>query len=203
MLAHYTDPTLPHLNIGSGDHPIDRAVNIDVREASEPDILSDFLTDEYPEGWFQRITCFHTLEHMTADEGQYAVWKMHRLLAPLGECILATPDIRAIAGLLLMGDPELTKFPSGAMPWSPDLFTDHVVQELIFGCLDGAPGVRHLHHYCKYSLRALMHRAGFSHVVPATQNPLLTSRVLWQCAWMGYKSAVERPSERSFIDGGV
>ncbi len=47
----------------------------------------------YPDQSFDAIYSFHVFEHLSYEEGQYALRELHRVLKPGGICRISTPDM--------------------------------------------------------------------------------------------------------------
>lgn len=62
---------------------------------SEPNLVNSSLKRPlpYPDNSFEAIYSFHVFEHLTYDEGIYALGEMYRVLKPGGICRISTPDL--------------------------------------------------------------------------------------------------------------
>jgi|GEM_PF-2354816 len=62
---------------------------------SEPNLANSSLKVPlpYPDNSFEAIYSFHVFEHLTYDEGLYALSEMYRVMKPGGVCRISTPDL--------------------------------------------------------------------------------------------------------------
>jgi predicted SAM-dependent methyltransferase len=66
---------------------------------SEPNLINSGLTTRLPyaDHSFDAIYSFHVFEHLSYDEGLFALKEMHRVLKPGGICRISTPDLLAFS----------------------------------------------------------------------------------------------------------
>jgi SAM-dependent methyltransferase len=116
------------LNTGCGTyaperlHPTFRAagwqeVRLDIDQRVKPDILGT-ITDlsKVESASFDAIWCSHNLEHLHTHEVPKALAEFRRVLKPDGFALITTPDLEAIAELVVNGRVDDTAYQSPAGP---------------------------------------------------------------------------------------
>ena len=83
---------MPKLNLGSGPHPLDGYVNIDLYRPA--DVQDNAITlKQFQLGSVEAIKADHILEHLGKRDGQRAIIRWHQLLAPGGTIKITVPDV--------------------------------------------------------------------------------------------------------------
>jgi SAM-dependent methyltransferase len=116
------------LNAGSGAnvprnlHAVFRGpdwqeIRLDLDERVAPDIVGS-LTDlgDMADASFDAIWCSHSLEHLHGHDVPKALAEFHRVLKPDGFSLITTPDLEAIAELVVNGQLETVAYTSPAGP---------------------------------------------------------------------------------------
>ncbi len=78
------------INLGSGWHPMQGYINVDLYYKS--DVKADLRTVEFPEGSADEVLATHVIEHFTRDDGLNIIRRAFRWLKPGGTLILEWPD---------------------------------------------------------------------------------------------------------------
>jgi SAM-dependent methyltransferase len=116
------------LNTGCGPYAPDRLhpafrgsdwseVRFDIDKLARPDIVGS-ITDlgTIGDATFDAIWCSHNLEHLHTHDVPKALSEFHRVLKPDGFALIATPDLEAIAELVVKGRLEDVAYQSPAGP---------------------------------------------------------------------------------------
>jgi SAM-dependent methyltransferase len=116
------------LNAGSGAYTPERLhpafrnldwteIRLDIDETTQPHIIGS-ITDLSAIGnaTFDAIWCSHNLEHLHTHEVGKALAEFRRVLKPDGFALIATPDLEAIAELVVNGRVEDVAYQSQAGP---------------------------------------------------------------------------------------
>jgi len=120
------------LNVGSGSssarglHPVfaQRAwkeIRVDIDPQSKPDIVAS-MTDMRPacaSGSFDAVWASHTLEHLYAHEVPLALSEFRRVLKPDGFAFVTSPDLEAVAALIIEHGLDHVAYTSPAGPITP------------------------------------------------------------------------------------
>jgi len=86
------------LNIGAGSAKLEGYINMDISEECKPDIVHDFRKGiPYPPDHFDKIVCFHMLEHVEKKYHQGLFLEIKRTLKEDGEFIVTFPDFAKCA----------------------------------------------------------------------------------------------------------
>jgi predicted SAM-dependent methyltransferase len=116
------------LNAGSGTytperlhvafrHPEWTEVRLDIDERAMPDITGSIVDlSAIANASFDAIWCSHNLEHLYTHEVGKALSEFCRVLKPDGFALITTPDLEAIAELIVAGRVEEVAYPSPAGP---------------------------------------------------------------------------------------
>lgn len=145
------------LNAGSGPyaarklHPVFlrdvwQEVRVDIDPQARPDIVSsitDMKSSCTPQS-FDAIWSSHTLEHLYAHEVPMALAEFNRVLKPDGFALVTSPDLEAVASLLLKRGLDHVAYTSPAGPITP--------LDMLFGHSESIAG-GHLY---------MTHRTGFT-----------------------------------------
>jgi len=120
------------LNAGSGSyaarklHPVFtrdiwQEIRMDLDPEAKPDIVSsitDMRSSCAPQS-FDAIWASHTLEHLFAHEVPLALAEFKRVLRPDGFVLVTSPDLEAVASLILDGGLDRISYTSPAGPITP------------------------------------------------------------------------------------
>jgi SAM-dependent methyltransferase len=127
------------LNAGSGSYSAHKLhsvfarevwqeVRIDIDPLAEPDMVSsitDLRSSFAPES-FDAIWSSHTLEHLYAHEVPSALAEFKRVLKPDGFALITSPDLEAVASLILKYGLDHVAYTSPAGPITPlDMLFGH------------------------------------------------------------------------------
>jgi SAM-dependent methyltransferase len=103
-------------------------IRIDIDPQSEPDIvasITDMRSTCAPLS-FDAIWASHTLEHLFAHEVSLALAEFKRILRPDGFVLVTSPDLEAVAALILDGGLDHITYTSPAGPITPlDMLFGH------------------------------------------------------------------------------
>lgn len=142
-----------------------RQVRVDIDPTVEPDLVASIvdmagIDDASAECIFSK----HNIEHLEFHEVTQCVRAFHRVLKPEGFLILRTPDLRAIARLLLDRDPDQTLFTAQIygknVPVAPLDMLYGSRQEIA----NGNPFMAHRTGFTASSLGRCLKQAGFENV---------------------------------------
>src|SRR5260221_459409 len=102
------------LNAGSGPstarqlHPGFRSpgwreTRIDIDPAAEPDVVGSItdMTEPFAGGSFDAVWCSHVLEHLFTHQVPAALAEFRRVLRPDGFALVTSPDVEAVAALIV------------------------------------------------------------------------------------------------------
>lgn len=161
------------LNTGCGPyaperlHPAFRGpgwteVRLDLNPEAKPDIVASIADlGALTEGSFDAIWCSHNLEHLHTHQIPAAISGFRRILKPDGFALIATPDLEAIAELVVDGKLEVVAYKSPAGPIS--------ALDMLYGLSTAiARGNHFMSHHTGFSadrLGRLLVEAGFAEVV--------------------------------------
>jgi SAM-dependent methyltransferase len=127
------------LNAGSGSyaarklHPVFvreiwQEIRIDIDPQAKPDMVSsitDMRASVSPQS-FDAIWSSHTLEHLYAHEVPSALAEFKRVLKPDGFALITSPDLEAVASLILNSGLDKVAYTSPAGPITPlDMLFGH------------------------------------------------------------------------------
>ena len=126
------------LNAGSGPaghrlHPVFaqeawQEVRIDIDPQAEPDLvasITDMRSSVAPQS-FDAIWSSHSLEHLYAHEVPLALGEFKRVLKPDGFALITSPDLEAVASLIVEGGLDHVAYTSPAGPIAPlDMIFGH------------------------------------------------------------------------------
>jgi predicted SAM-dependent methyltransferase len=127
------------LNAGSGPynasklHPVFASeawqeIRIDIDPQSKPDLvasITDMRSSVAPQS-FDAIWSSHTLEHLYAHEVPSALAEFKRVLKPDGFALITSPDLEAVASLILGSGLDKVAYTSPAGPITPlDMLFGH------------------------------------------------------------------------------
>ena len=92
----------PRLNVGCGHNVLHGWLNVDLQGGRHGTVFMD-ATRRWPldENSFDAILCEHTIEHMSKDAGAHLLAEAFRVLRPGGQIRVVTPDLGAMARLIL------------------------------------------------------------------------------------------------------
>lgn len=166
--------TLLHVGCGRQSYdtlpPLDwenewRQIRVDIDPAVEPDIVASIVDlagveDASAECIFSK----HNIEHLESHQVPACLRAFHRVLKPEGFLILRTPDLKAIARLLLEREPDETLYVARvygrSIPVSP--------LDMLYGMraeiAGGNPFMAHRTGFTASSLRRYLAEAGFQKV---------------------------------------
>lgn len=94
------------LNLGAHGTKIPGFLSVDLLPETEPDIVGDLLTIEFPPESVEEIYCSHTLEHFSYVAVWYLLEKFNRWLQPNGILWLAVPDFEKLCAIVVAGEAE-------------------------------------------------------------------------------------------------
>lgn len=167
------------LNAGSGSasarrlHPTFQhlgweEVRLDIDPGAEPDLLGSFadMRTLAPSQSFDAAWASHSLEHLWAHEVADALLEFRRILRPSGFALVTSPDLEAIASLLLERGLDHVAYVSSMGPITPlDMLYGHAVSI--------ERGMTHMAHRSGFtcaSLGACLLEAGFPMVLAKRDN---------------------------------
>lgn len=116
------------LNAGSGPYDFDRLhpvfrnpgwkeIRYDIDKRVRPDVVGSIVDlAAIGDAAFDAVWCAHNLEHLHSHEVPKALAEFRRVLKPGGFALLCTPDLEAIAELVLDGRLEDAAYQSPAGP---------------------------------------------------------------------------------------
>lgn len=176
------------LNAGCGPHEPGRLhsafrnadwteVRLDIDKEVKPDILGT-ITDlgAIRNAMFDAVWCSHNLEHLHTPDVPKALAEFHRILKPDGFVLISTPDLEAVAELVVTGRLDDTAYVSSAGPIT--------ALDMLFGLgASIAQGNYYMAHNTGFTAERLgrvLIDAGFSEVL--TKND--TGYNLWALALM-------------------
>lgn len=140
-----------------------REVRLDIDPLTEPDLIGS-ITDMRafaPARSFDAIWSSHSLEHLHAHEVPLALSEFRRVLKPDGFALITSPDLEAVAGLLLEHGLDHIAYTSPSGPITP--------RDMLFGHAESiARGKLYMAHNTGLtgaSLGKLLLDAGFSTVL--------------------------------------
>lgn len=86
------------LNLGCGTSRISGAVNVDCNPDVKPDIVCNFIKEElpFPDGMFDEVYLFHTIEHIEKRSHQSILEKINRVMKEDGRLIISYPEFSKI-----------------------------------------------------------------------------------------------------------
>ena len=127
------------LNAGSGSyaarklhpvflHDVWQEVRVDIDPQARPDIVSSItdMKSSCPPQSFDAIWSSHTLEHLYAHEVPLALAEFNRVLKPDGFVLITSPDLEAVASLVLDRGLDHVAYTSPAGPITPlDMLFGH------------------------------------------------------------------------------
>jgi SAM-dependent methyltransferase len=115
--AHPTPAAAPArrvLNAGAGPRtarqlhpgfrsPSWRETRIDIDPAAEPDVVGSItaMAESFPDQSFHAVWCSHVLEHLFTHQVPAALAEFRRVLTPDGFALITSPDVEAVAGLIV------------------------------------------------------------------------------------------------------
>jgi SAM-dependent methyltransferase len=162
------------LNAGSGPrtarqlHPGFRSpgwreTRIDVDPAAEPDVVGSItdMTEPFAANSFDAVWCSHVLEHLFTHQVPAALAEFRRVLKPDGFALVTSPDVEAVAALIVERGLDHVAYVSLAGPISTlDILYGHTTSI--------ARGRTSMAHHTGFSSASLGQRlidAGFSSVL--------------------------------------
>jgi len=187
------------LNAGAGHrssrqlHPVFRSAQwretrFDIDPATAPDITGS-ITDmraTAASGSYDAVWSSHSLEHLHAHDVPLALAEFRRVLKPRGYAIITSPDLEAVATLLLERGLDCVAYVSPSGPITP--------RDMLFGHGDsiaqGRHAMAHRTGFTCASLGALLLEAGFPVVMGKRER-----FDLWMVALMDNADRAEIESE--------
>lgn len=166
--------TILHAGCGKRNlpqHPLfeGKEIRLDIDPDAEPDIVAP-IQDLGDIGPFDAVYTSHCLEHVHWDDAEKALREFHRVLNPGGFAMMMVPDLTGIQPT----EDEVYKTHSGMSITGLDMFYGYR------GYTSGNPYMRHQCGFVPATLKAMMERAGFGHV--------MTHSVLWNLIATGVKT---------------
>lgn len=109
QIAEYFGTTIqPRLNVGCGYNALEGWMNVDLHGGRHGSIFMDASRRwPLPNNAFDAILCEHLIEHLPKDVGLRLLVEAFRVLKPSGRIRVVTPDLRAMARLIL--DPSTSE----------------------------------------------------------------------------------------------
>lgn len=141
-------------------------IRLDIDKAVNPDICCSMTRIEADDECVDLVYSCHSIEHMTACEGQKALREFYRVLKGDGVCIIECPDIQKAAEAVAQNDPErpMYRLLSGQNITATDMLYG-------YSALTATnPYQCHRFGYTTTSLKAAMEFAGFVNVGVQTTN---------------------------------
>jgi SAM-dependent methyltransferase len=170
-------------------------VRLDIDAASKPDVVGSItdLSAAFPPQSFHAIWSSHILEHLYAHQVPSALSEFRRVLRPDGFALINSPDLEAIAALLLKSGLDHVAYTAPAGPIT--------TLDLLFGHTSSiARGQVHMAHKSGFTCASLGQRlidAGFPTVL------VKNDRVdLWAVALMEQadKASIQRQLAQAGLD---
>lgn len=183
------DATRPRvLHVGSGpagptklhrifQGPAWREVRLDIDPTVDPDLVASIVDLRQVEASScDAIWCSHNLEHLCAHEVTLALAEFRRVLTPTGFVLIRSPDLRAVAELILNHglDYEAYRSPAGPIT-AADMLYGHAAS-----IARGNAFMRHGTGFTQESLSRLLATAGFTTVLTARTQDF----TVWGAAFM-------------------
>lgn len=182
-------PTKRVLNAGSGAqsarqlHPLFAGqrweqVRLDIDPGAMPNVVGSItdMREHVPTGSFDAVWCSHTLEHLFAHEVPLAISEFRRILKQDGFVLIRSPDLEAIASLIVERGTECVAYQSPAGPITP--------LDVLFGhSASIARGKVHMGHKTGFTsarMGRLLLDAGFPDVFVKPENLELWALALMQ-----------------------
>jgi SAM-dependent methyltransferase len=138
-------------------------VRLDIDPHAKPDVLGSLtnMGDAIPTAGFDAIWSSHSLEHLHAHEVPLALAEFRRVLKPDGFALINSPDLEAIANLMVECGPDHIAYLSPAGPITP--------LDMVFGhgesIARGSLFMAHKTGFTSRSLSQLLISAGFATVL--------------------------------------
>jgi predicted SAM-dependent methyltransferase len=85
------------LNLGCGDELMPGAVNVDLREDCNADVIADVRSLPYEDGSASHVFAHDLLEHFSKFETEDLLAEWHRVLAPGGTLSVKMPNLHVLA----------------------------------------------------------------------------------------------------------
>jgi predicted SAM-dependent methyltransferase len=103
QIAEYFGTTVqPRLNVGCGHNTLEGWMNVDLHGGRHGSIFMDASRRwPLPNNAFDAILCEHLIEHLPKDVGLHLLVEAFRVLKPSGKIRVVTPDLNAMARLIL------------------------------------------------------------------------------------------------------
>ena len=143
-------------------------IRIDIEPAVKPDVVGS-ITDMravFPPQCFDAIWASHILEHLFIHQVSEALLEFRRILRPSGFALITSPDLEAIASLIVDQGVEKVAYTSPAGPIT--------ALDLLFGhSASIARGEIHMAHKCGFTCASLGQRlidAGFPTVLATREG---------------------------------
>lgn len=88
-----------NLNVGCGETKLKGFINIDIEEATKPDLICDLRKEPFPYGpdTVDVIHCIHNIEHIEQKYWPQIFCEFWRVLKPEGELRLAYPEFEKVS----------------------------------------------------------------------------------------------------------
>jgi SAM-dependent methyltransferase len=203
--AKHLEPLRRVLNAGSGSntarqlHPVFsrtawQEIRVDVDPQAKPDLVCSItnMKSVFAPASFDAIWSSHTLEHLFAHEVPFALTEFKRVLKPDGFALVTSPDLEAVASLILDRGLDQVAYTSPAGPITPlDMLFGHSAS--IAG---GYPAMAHKTGFTGASLGRRFVDAGFP-IVLVKQERL----DLWALALM--HEADQESIQRNLVSVGL
>lgn len=197
------------LNVGAGHrtscrlHPVFRSaewreIRVDIDPETVPDVTGS-ITDMRaiaPSQSYDAVWASHSLEHLYGHEVPLALAEFRRVLKPDGFAIITSPDLEAVAALLLGRGLDCVAYISPSGPIAP--------LDMLFGHNDsiarGRPAMAHRTGFTCSSLGGLLLGAGFPVVMGKRER-----FDLWMLALMenAARDEIERQLKTAGLDMSV
>ena len=159
------------LHAGCGKQPLPQhplfegmEVRLDIDADAEPDIVAS-IHDMGDIGTFDAVYSAHCLEHLHWDDAVKALSEFFRVLNPGGFAMVMVPDLTGI----LPTEDEVYKTNHGFGITGLDMFYGYR------GYTSWNPYMRHQCGFVPATLKAMMERAGFGHVMTHSSDWNLTA----------------------------
>ena len=166
---------------------------IDLDDRTEPDVVGSIVDmgDVFDGATFDAVWSSHVLEHLYAHQVRDALGEFRRVLRPDGFALITSPDIEAVAELILKNGLHSLAYTSLAGPITPlDMLFGHSASVAA-----GRHSMAHRTGFSCASLGELLLEAGFPSVI-ARRNRF----DLWALAFM--PEADQDQIRRELADGG-
>jgi SAM-dependent methyltransferase len=145
-----------------------REVRVDIDPSAEPDVVGSIteMGEAFADGSFEAVWCSHVLEHLFTHQVAAALAEFRRVLRPDGFALISSPDIEAVAALIVKHGLDHVAYVSLAGPITAlDILYGHSAS-----IARGRTSMAHHTGFSSGSLGRRLIEAGFSSVLVKQEN---------------------------------